>query len=153
MLSHTYPLLSIEHFSIQRITYQTKIIRIRSAFDVLSKTSPDGFIIRKIPIDNHQLPLKIRQLPVASSRFFRFSIFFFLILAFSDLFYYLLILYTKHKFLFCLDPMLPLFSLLIVIIQEVMFHTTLFISNDRTQIDILHTLEIFASTNGFVSFS
>ena len=24
MLSHTYPLLSIEHFSIQRITYQTK---------------------------------------------------------------------------------------------------------------------------------
>ena len=89
-----------------------KSIRIRSAFDVLSKTSPDGFIIRKIPIDNHQLPLKIRQLPVASSRFFRFSIFFFLILAFSDLFYYLLILYTKHKFLFCLDPMLPLFSLL-----------------------------------------
>ena len=111
-----------------------KSISSRSAFDVLSKTSPDGvkrtfairfryllmnavilqpaFIIRKIPIDNHQLPLKIRQLPVASSRFFRFSIFFFLILAFSDLFYYLLILYTKHKFLFCLDPMLPLFSLL-----------------------------------------
>ena len=111
-----------------------KSISSRSAFDVLSKTSPDGvkrtfairfryllmnavilqpaFIIRKIPIDNHQLPLKIRQLPVASSRFFRFSIFFFLILAFSDLFYYLLILYIKHKFLFCLDPMLPLFSLL-----------------------------------------
>ena len=104
--------------ALQRVPAYGGFVRIEfvlsffSAFDVLSKTSPDGFIIRKIPIDNHQLPLKIRQLPVASSRFFRFSIFFFLILAFSDLFYYLLILYTKHKFLFCLDPMLPLFSLL-----------------------------------------
>ena len=74
-----------------------KSISSRSAFDVLSKTSPDGvkrtfairfryllmnavilqpaFIIRKIPIDNHQLPLKIRQLAVASSNFFSFPLF------------------------------------------------------------------------------
>lgn len=31
--------------------------------------------IRKIPIDNHQLPLKIRQLAVASSNFFSFPLF------------------------------------------------------------------------------
>lgn len=74
-----------------------KSISSRSAFDVLSKTSPDGvkrtfairfryllmnavilqpaFIIRKIPIDNHQFPLKIRQLAVASSNFFSFPLF------------------------------------------------------------------------------
>ena len=128
--------LQIAHLSAQcDFLSNKKSISIRSAVDVLSKTSPDGFIIRKILIDNHQLPLKIRQLAIASSRFFRFSIFFFLILAFSDLFYDLLILYTKHRFIFVeiLRFLFFLFFLyfFIVVIQEVMFHPALLIGNDR----------------------
>lgn len=41
--------------------------------------------MRKIPIDNHQFPLKIRQLAVASSNFYVFLYFSSYILALSDL--------------------------------------------------------------------